>query len=461
MTPIDLHKLIDQGEGERLEFKAGHPPPSKVAEIVCGFLNSTGGQLLLGVGDRGKIVGIEDAEKVARELNSELRNQISPSARWTVDRIPMEGTNILLIDVPEGQDKPYLTEGAIYLRRGNKVVPAKRDDISRLIIRRVEASQRWERQIAIAADQSSLNEKLILETIRLARESQRWSGNTDDPPGFLSSLGLIDNGAVTNAAVLLYGKDPARILPQARVRLLVLPQGKTGDLYKVDRLFENCLLETAKQIPEALATLLGGVASQFSQEWQRMDRQVYPMTALREGVMNALVHRDYEMSGSITIEFLPNSLRISNPGGLPDALKPQDLKKNHPSLPRNPDVAHICFLHGLIEKIGRGTQRIVEDFKSAHLPEPKWQSSLAGTTLTLPSPLGRAGSIEELNDRQRQILTALEERRQLRPAEVSKLVGSGVTGRTVRNDLQALVDRGLVLRRGRGRSISYGVVPKP
>jgi len=114
------------------------------------------------------------------------------------------------------------------------------------------------------------------------------------------------------------------------------------------------------RIPSVLAAYVGGIASDFrSNKWQREDHPIYPMSALREGVLNALVHRDYNLTGSTLISIAPDSLQISNPGGLPPGLTTADLKRDHPSLPRNPDIAHILFLHGLIEKVGRGTQHII------------------------------------------------------------------------------------------------------
>jgi ATP-dependent DNA helicase RecG len=311
-----------------------------------------------------------------------------------VEQVRFEEQDLLLIDIPEGQDKPYVVEGAIYFRRGGRTVHANRDEIGQLIYQRGHRGQRWERQLSMGADREDLDEHLVLETLRLAVQSQRWQGAPDDRTGFLTSLGLIERGGVTNAAVLLYGKTPSRTLPQARVRLLVMPEGKTGNRYQVDRLFERCLLQTAMELPGALTLHVGGVESRFSKDWQRSDRPIYPMTALREGIMNALVHRDYALSGSTVVAVSQDELQISNPGGLPNELKPSDLKKRHPSLPRNPDVAHVCFLHGLIEKVGRGTQRIVEDCREAELPEPKWQSSSFETTLTLYSPHAGAGNAE-------------------------------------------------------------------
>jgi len=457
MNAEDLHALLARGESERVAFGAGTIHPAVAAKVVSAFLNGRGGRLALGVRDRGDVVGVTDAEATAQRLEEELSNLISPIALWTVERVRIADHDVLLIDVPEGQDKPYVVEGTIYVRRGERVVSATGGEISGLVQRRAAASQRWERQIALGADRGDLDDKLILETLRLAVESRRWQGSPDDTESFLNALGLVVHDAVTNAALLLYGTQPTRVLPQARVRLLVLPEGKTGSRYSVDRLFEACLLHAVTEISEVLTSLAGGVESRFStEEWRRSDRPTYPISALREGVMNALVHREYGLSGSVIIAIVPESLRISNPGGLPDGLKPSDLRKDHPSLPRNPDLAHVCFLQGLIEKVGRGTQRILEDCRHARLRAPLWRSSRLETTLTLFSPVaGARAASEELNERQQRMLAALTERGLLRPNEVARLVGEKVSDRTLRNDLQALVDRGLLLRRGRGRSVSY------
>jgi ATP-dependent DNA helicase RecG len=455
MSPREFQSRIDLGENEHLEFKAGHTQPEELAREVCAFLNRGGGRILLGVGDRGQPVGIPDGEATARRIEGQLSKLVSPSAVWTVEHIRVGDRDVVSIEVPEGMDKPYVVGGGIYFRRGAHTVPATRDEISALIQKRVETSQRWERQIAVGADRGDLDDELIRETARMALEAQRWDGSADDTEAFLHSLGLSAYGGATNAALLLFGKQPSRLLPQARVRLLVTPQGKVGNRYSLDRVFDGCVLRIAEQIPIALTVHVGGVASKFSEDkWQREDRLLYPMTALREGVMNALVHRDYSLSGSITISIMSGSLQISNPGPLPEGLTPADLKRDHPSLPRNPDIAHVFFLRGFIEKIGRGTQRIVEDCRKAHLRAPKWQSSVLETKLTFFAPAAGKRS-EELNERQRQLVEFLRKKKQVRTGEVVNLLGGGVTERTVRNDLQVLMDGGWAERRGQGRSTFY------
>jgi ATP-dependent DNA helicase RecG len=458
MNAQGLQNIIAKGEGKHAEFLT-ETATEPVARVVCAFLNSSGGRLLLGVGKQGQVLGIADAEANARRLEKELPTLISPTAVWTVEHHREDNHSVLKVEVPEGQDKPYVVGGAIYLRRHGQVVAATRDEISDLIRKRIEASQRWERQLALGVDREDLNDELVLQTIQRARKLNRWGGTQDDDDidGFLNKLGLAAEGSITNAGLLLYGRAPTRVLPQARVRLLVIPEGKTGDHYRVDRWFERCLLQNLEEIPEALAVYLGGVESRFSgSSWERSDRPIYPGSAVAEGIINALIHRDYSLNGSITISIYQDSLRISNPGRLP--IKLSDLKRDHQSLPPNPDVAHVCYLHGLIEKVGRGTQRIVEDCRKAQLREPKWQTSALETTLTMFSAASRTS--KDLNERQQQILKALGERGLLRSSDIIKLLGTGVTDRTVRSDLQWLVDLGLLIRRGRGRSTSYVALKK-
>jgi ATP-dependent DNA helicase RecG len=458
MKTADFLKLLAAGEGEQVEFKLGAVSPATVAKVACAFLNCRGGRLILGVGDKGERIGVQNAERIASQLQTQLGSAITPSALWTVERLEAEGKDFVIVDVPEGMDKPYVTGGAIYYsRKGERVVPATRDEITRLIHKRSDASQRWERQFVAGASLNDLETSLITETAQMAVDAERWHGNPKDSMDFLNSLGLFENGGITNAALVLFGVRPTRWLPQARVRLLVLPEGKGGNRHSLDRIFEKNLLHMAKQIPEALAIYTGGVESSFSNKsWQRSERLLYPGTALREGVMNALIHRDYASSGTITISIQLNGLKISNPGGLPEGLRPSDLKRDHASVPRNPDIAHVCFLWKLIEKIGRGTQRIVEDCRKVKI-NPKWESSSLETALLFPvsTVAAKPVNFEALSDDQRQIINLLKSKGSLKALEIAKLLGGEVTGRTVRNYLLALVGGGWITKRGQGPSTTY------
>jgi ATP-dependent DNA helicase RecG len=119
----------------------------------------------------------------------------------------------------------------------------------------------------------------------------------------------------------------------------------------------------------------------------RRDTPTYPWGALREGVMNALTHRDYAaFDGQLSIQIKSAQIEIWNPGRLPEGMTVQDLPRGHVSRPPNPNIAHVFFLRGLIERVGIGTQRIVQECQAAGLPDPVWELRAGGVSLTLRLP---------------------------------------------------------------------------
>lgn len=459
MTKEELRDLLKSRESDVLEFKTD-PNPETMARAVAAFLNHLGGRLVLGVGPEGQVLGLRDADAALARLHHEVPKMISPSAPWAGEKVEIEGKNILVVEVPMGTDQPYVVGGAIYLRRGERIVPANRDEMSHIIEARAKQGFRWERQVVMGIGFNELDHSLILETMRLASEAGRWSGGTTDVEDFLVAMGLSESGAFTHAALLLYGNRPTRLVPQAGVRLLVSNEGKdakTGTKFPFDRWFEGNLIKMATEVPAALASLVGGVESTFSEEsWQRKDRARYPGYALREGVMNALIHRDYLSTASVLIQVSTNSIQITNPGKLVSPLTVPDLKKEHLSTPRNPDLAHLCFLHGLIEKIGRGTQNILRVCRENRLRDPKWVSEGASTSLTLYAPAVIDVSVV-LNERQNKILELLASGERLRVTQLAAKVDPSVSTRTIRSDLLQLVHSGRLVQRGRGRNTSYQV----
>ncbi len=187
-------------------------------------------------------------------------------------------------------------------------------------------------------------------------------------------------------------------MPQCRVRLTVLKGSKSSDAFIHDRILEGNLFRNIKEILQFFEVNIA-VKSKFSdKKWLRED-VFYPKLALKEGLMNALIHRDYSnVSGSVIIAFYPDHLEITNYGELPAGIKPADLAKNHLSLPRNPDIAHICFLRQMIEKIGRGTIKMIEDCESKGYPKPIWRSKSGVTTLILPKVTVTAKTDDVVSD---------------------------------------------------------------
>ncbi|MCU0612675.1 MAG: putative DNA binding domain-containing protein, partial [Candidatus Eisenbacteria bacterium] len=294
MNVKDLRGLLGQGEGPQLDLQHPDADPKAIAQVVCAFLNGDGGRVVVGVAQEGTVEGVQDPEALATHLRHAVGGMVTPAAQWSVDILAVGDASVVLVEVPGGPDRPYVVDGSIWVRRESTTVPAGRDELSALIGRLASAGPRWERQTALGAEWEDLDESLIMDTAERARSSGRWQGAGRDARAFMSGLGLLDAGRISNAGLLLFGRSPSRFLPQARVRLLVLPEGKTGTRYALDREFEGPLLRIALTIEEALLAHVGGVESRFDDSaWRRQDRPLLPRRALDEGVLNALVHRDY------------------------------------------------------------------------------------------------------------------------------------------------------------------------
>lgn len=379
-----IKEMLLEGKDEQLEFKES-VRKEEIAKVLCSFLNGKGGRILVGVTDGKKLVHIQNATKRVDDLKIYLLNVLLPEAPVTISVESYQGNDLILFKVYSGSKQPYLFDGNIYYRKGNSTVKATPQQISELIHGRQKSELHWERQPALGIDLEDLDKKLIQQTITVSRENYRSKFEGNDLLDFLSNYGLYQNGSFTNACVVLFAKKPSRFLPQIRVRLTEYGEGKTDITLLRDEVFEGNLFDIQDKLERYIGNL--GIRSVFDKnQWKRIDFR-FPEKALQEGVINALMHRDYSSpSSGVAISIYPESIDISNSGHLPDDLKAPDLKKNHRSHPVNPDIAHLVFLRGLIDKLGKGTIKVVEECRKEGLKDPVWKDNIDGVTLTFNGP---------------------------------------------------------------------------
>jgi ATP-dependent DNA helicase RecG len=387
-----IKDLLKQDESGQLEFKEVVRKDA-IGKTICGFLNNEGGQLLIGIADNKEIKGIKDANKWQFEIEQYLIKEIVPEAPVMVSVENYGNKQLLLIKVWEGSKQPYIFNGSIYYRRNDRTIQASSKEISGLIHKRQETEIHWERQAALGVELEDLDIDEIKKTMDAAFSDNKMKDIKKEPIEFLSYYGLFQNGNFTNAAVVLFAKKPSRFIPQARVRVAFLDHGKTGDVFKDDQLLEGNLFKNIEAIQNFFEKHLSFSRKFENNNWKRKDDYVFPMAALREGVMNALVHREYGLvSSALSIIIYNDKLEITNSGKSP--FKQSELKKNHLSMPYNPDIAHIVFLRGYIEKIGRGTLKIIDACKQAGIKAPVWEIGEQTVKLTFFSDVKLGGVIE-------------------------------------------------------------------
>jgi ATP-dependent DNA helicase RecG len=245
------------------------------------------------------------------------------------------------------------------------------------------------------------------------------------------------------------------------VQWIEFSDNKVSDEYTNQVWMHGPLVRVCRELFEKLDSI-NKVRARFREgSVTRDDQPMYPRRALREGVVNAMVHRDYSSySGGVKVSVYPNRVEIWNSGRLPDGLKTSDLKKDHPSILINPDITQAFYVAGLMEAIGRGTQKIVVDCKLLGAPTPTWKDAPTGVTLTIFS----AGTISEektpteLNSRQKALLSSLSEGDVITHGHYREKYQ--VSDRQARRDLMDLVDEGELRREGNGpKTIYRRVIP--
>ena len=376
--------LLQKKESATLEFKAGFDK-NEVGKVICSFLNRDGGQLVLGLEENQKVVGISDAEKLASEIQNFLMAEIVPEPAVSVDVQTVEKKNLLVVSVWQGTNQPYIFKGGVYYRIGSSTVQADSKQLAALIHKESERNQRWETKSAIEVEVEDIDLNEVLECIEEANLAGREQSLPDNPLQFLSKYGLYKNGDFTNAAVVLFGKNPVKFFPQVRVRLSVFKTDKTGEKLLYDKIFEGNLFKSIGQITDFFDLAYGVSTSFQSVKWQRTDKPSFPRLAIREAILNAFIHRDYSsFSSSIAINIFPDKLEINSFGNLPKGISIKSLSEDHLSIPVNPDIAHIFFLRSWIEKIGIGTIKMIVLCKELGFKEPLWKVNDNTVKVTFP-----------------------------------------------------------------------------
>lgn len=392
-----LQSLVALGESETLEFKRSTAELRRAGETLCAFLNGDGGQVLVGVGPTGQLVGQQVADSTLRDIAATL-GRIEPAARIEVDRVALgNGLDVIVLSAPSSRAfVPFVYDDKAYKRVGSTTTTMSQDEYKRLLLDRNHARHRWENQPAEGVRLEDLDHEEILRTRASAIEHRRLSAGTSmDVPDILDRLGLRIDGQLTNAAQMLYGTKFLPRYPQALLKLGRFRGTKiTGDILDNQQLH----LHAFAMVREAIAWLdrTLPLAARFPKgSIFREDRQPVPAEALRETIINAVIHRDLSLaSGYVAIAVFDDRIEVRSVGELPFGLRAEQLSEEHPSKPRNPDLAGAFHRTGAIEVWGRGTNRVIEACRSWGIDAPTFKVEMGVTTVTFHAeirPGGEAG----------------------------------------------------------------------
>jgi ATP-dependent DNA helicase RecG len=472
---MNLALMIAKGESKTLEFKRELPRFEQIAKTVIAFANTSGGRLLIGVADDGRLVGIaaDDVLDLQERLYASLYEQIHPTLTPEIYISNIDGVLLLVIEVFRGQSLPYFLKhkskaGGVFVRLGASNRVASLEYIAELERQRQHISFDEEAccEVAMAdVDDSALVQRfaacgLTLDDVkrRNLRLIQTVQGKDYPTYGLLILLGYFEH--VSTQCARFRGVNMQVFLDRKEY---------SGDLFGQ--------LEHAEQFIHSHLSLRTEIHS-----LQRTDTREIPDVAIREALINAYVHRDYSNFGrNIKIGIYDDMVNIVSAGGFPNSLTAQDLAEGRSEI-RNRVLARVFKALGYIEQWGSGIQRMLHVCLAAGLPVPQIEeksdfvdvallrqmvsdtqpksddlSSIIPDSMPSADDYGRLRMItddylELTHDQQRVLFVLLEAHRLTRSMVMDVLQ---VARSKAFDVLQELVALGLIVRRGNGRATVY------
>lgn len=346
-------ELIRNGETEKIEFKS--KVSKDIGEEICAFQNSQGGYIFIGVTDEGKIIGCDS--KKAKEMISQHVTNITPPTNVDFHHIEIDNKQVLGVHVAPSE-KLCAIRGNVYIRAGTSKRPLSLQEIMMQAAETLLFEMDRTPIPKEKPDQHLVDQFLTQSRVKIHQ-----------PKSYLQQLGIINNKEeLTLAGFLCFTENPQLTLPHTAVRFQYLDgswKRITGPLFHmIDEIEKECE-QLFRKIP-------------IQPGFKRIDIHEYPMKAVREGVINALVHRNYAIKSEIFIQVDEQSISIKNPGSFPPGTSPQ----NPQPVPRNPLLYELMFQAGYVERQGRGIELIYDECKRHPFISAEYKVTSNFTTLT-------------------------------------------------------------------------------
>ena len=385
-----IEKLVAKGESKMIEFKRSTGELREALQTLCAFANGSGGKVVIGVKPSGQIVGQQVSEQTLHEIAA-ARDRIEPPVDLGVERVDVgDGRQVLVLAIAGTNDAvPCTYDGRPYERVGNTTRRMSQERYGALLLDRAHSRRRWENQVADEITVKDIDRSEVARIIEAARSMGRLVGPVGRSlPDLLDRFGVRRNGQILRAAVVLFGKTFMPDYPQCELRM-----ARFRGLDKTEFLDQRQirgpafkLLEEAELFCQRHFPLPGRIEPG---KLQRVDRPLIPPGAMREILVNAFIHRDYTIAGgAVSLAIFDDRVEVWSAGRYPTGITAEMLTRAHPSVQRNPLIAEVFYRAGLIEKWGRGTNRVAEMCKAAGVAQPEFTEIGGAAVVTFRTDAG-------------------------------------------------------------------------
>lgn len=425
----ELIEIVARGEGEEVDFKR---KASGIEETVCAMANTKGGVILVGIDDSGKIRGVEmdEEEKIVSFLQG-----LIPAPRVSIKKVKINNKFVIVIKVKKS--RKFVSLGSIaYIRIGRS---SKALDIEELAIISVEELKITFDSLPSSVLKDALNPSLMQEYLGLRKKTRGIPirGKVEEN---VKKMGIVKEKHLTVSGLLFFSDKPQEYLPWAGIRLIELhPDGETKEILE----FDGPVWKIIDSVYETIIDKLP--RTEIRTGTKRESFLVFPEEAIREGIINAVAHRNYRIRADTRIFVSSESLVIKNPGGFPPGVDIEDPEH----IPRNPLICQYLYDMGYIERYGFGIIRMrkaVEEHPTASI------DFKTGTMKT--EVIFKSKGYATLGEGERIILTLLKKK----PLSSSQIASHlKISKVTVLKKLDRLQSMNLIKRIGEGRKTRYTV----
>ena len=436
---MDIKTIIARPEGKQLEFKRDLSGRRNVLRTLCAFVNTAGGTIVFGVEDSGTVTGIADAIDFEARLASIVSDGITPCVVPEIDIVAWRGAQLVAVTVYPGPSRPYHVsalgpDAGAFVRVGstNRVADAE----LRAELARVVRGESYDEVPLPKLDVSAVDMAAAVAAFAPAR---RFGGQEARTLGIMASVG--ERVVPTVGGVLLFGVDRLATFPDAWLqagRFRGATKTHIADSIDIVATLPGTVDQTLAFVKRSMSLEMRVEGTRRSEHWQ------FPLVAVREAVINAVVHADYSQKGApIRVAVYDDRLEIENPGLLVPGLTVDDVVSGVSRL-RNRVIGRVFRELGLIEQWGSGIGRMIGACRDAGLPDPTFEEIGGRFRVTIYS---EQTAKPRLDDTDSAIVAAIGlVPGGLSTSQVADTIGR--SGRTARTRLKQLATLGIVVELG-------------
>jgi ATP-dependent DNA helicase RecG len=436
----DFLAIIKKGENEAVEFKEHFC--DEVIETLTAMANSTGGQVYLGISDKGKMLGTQLGKESIQKWLNEIKHKTDFKIIPDIEEVKIKTKKLIVFSIPEYPNKPISFRGRYYKRVSSSNHLLTIEEISDIYLKTRNRS--WDMFIDEKARLKDLDFDKVNKVISKINEN-RDIKIANDPLAFLRKYDLIFGEEITNAALLLFSVKP-----------LFYCEIQIG-LFQTDTTIKKSVTIKTDLLSE-VDLVMDFIMSHITKEYiitgkpQRDERWQYPLSAVREFIVNAIIHRDYRSGVHSQFRVYQNKLVIWNVGKLPTNISIEDLYAgSEKSTPRNLKIAEIFKEIGLIEKYGSGVKRAIDEIVAYKLPKPEIKEVSGGIDVnifgeSIPEKSSEKSSEKNSEKSSEKILHLLQKDGKLSAEDIADKIG--ISSRAIEKNITNLKKAGLLKRIG-------------